>query len=527
MPAALDRAPDTGAPTGELLDRALAPLGAPACHLLTGSGRTVARTAAARAEIPAPRAADLLRTGRGTTLRVDDGAATDFDAWHLYLPEPVRVPARALAEVAALLARHRRERDPDRTAERATAELADALHAFDTSTDEHADRVRTFGSPGGEDAYGPRAFGPPGREDTGDPHAPGTSGGEAEGSVRGDGPSGGERADGPRVLGSSGGERADGPRVWGSSGGERADGPRVWGSSGGERVDGPRVLGSSGGERVDGPRAWGSSTAEPADPPRASGLSVEERGGLAGEFGLAGGGPDPARLRAALAGCGLGDTGPYTVVAASLAPRGAAGDAAAALAEALRHLPSAARAVTEGPDGGATAVVAPDPDAGYDVRARLGEVWPLIHGCRPEAAPHAGVSGPVDAPERLPAGLAQARYALAAARVAGPAGPRVVGLGDLDGLDMLLAGVPADVREVYRDTVLGPLRKAGRGSAPMLLETLESFLAHDRSWARTAEALHVHVNTVHYRVSRIEELTGRDLSRLDHAADLRAALLCR
>ncbi|MGW3402435.1 PucR family transcriptional regulator, partial [Streptomyces zhihengii] len=61
----------------------------------------------------------------------------------------------------------------------------------------------------------------------------------------------------------------------------------------------------------------------------------------------------------------------------------------------------------------------------------------------------------------------------------------------------------------------------------MLLETLETFLAHDCSWARTAEALHVHVNTVHYRVERIEALTGRDLSRLDDRADLRAALLCR
>ena len=61
----------------------------------------------------------------------------------------------------------------------------------------------------------------------------------------------------------------------------------------------------------------------------------------------------------------------------------------------------------------------------------------------------------------------------------------------------------------------------------MLLETLEVFLAHDCSWTRTAEALHIHVNTVHYRVERIETLTGRDLSRLDDRVDLSAALLCR
>ncbi|MGG7572368.1 PucR family transcriptional regulator [Streptomyces sirii] len=60
-----------------------------------------------------------------------------------------------------------------------------------------------------------------------------------------------------------------------------------------------------------------------------------------------------------------------------------------------------------------------------------------------------------------------------------------------------------------------------------LLHTLETYLAHNGSWARTAEALHLHVNTVHYRIQRIESLTGRDLSRLDHKLDLYAALQCR
>ncbi|MFJ5781538.1 PucR family transcriptional regulator [Streptomyces hydrogenans] len=235
---------------------------------------------------------------------------------------------------------------------------------------------------------------------------------------------------------------------------------------------------------------------------------------------------DAGRLRGALDACGLGGAGAYTVVVAGLTPRGEAGDAAAGLAEALAHLPSAVHAVAEAGDGEAIAVVAREPDAGYDVRALLGEAWPLLPARRPGTVPHAGVSGPVDGPERLGAALAMARHALAAARAAGPAAPRVAGLGDLDGLGPLLAGVPADVRDAYRATVLGPLLGAGRGSGAMLLETLRTFLAHDCSWARTAAALHLHVNTVHYRVRRIEALTGRDLSRLDHRADLRAALLC-
>jgi DNA-binding PucR family transcriptional regulator len=59
------------------------------------------------------------------------------------------------------------------------------------------------------------------------------------------------------------------------------------------------------------------------------------------------------------------------------------------------------------------------------------------------------------------------------------------------------------------------------------LETLETFLACDGSWARTAEALHLHVNSVHHRIGRIEHFTGRDLSRRYDRLDLWAALLCR
>ncbi|MEC4018605.1 helix-turn-helix domain-containing protein [Streptomyces sp. H27-D2] len=63
---------------------------------------------------------------------------------------------------------------------------------------------------------------------------------------------------------------------------------------------------------------------------------------------------------------------------------------------------------------------------------------------------------------------------------------------------LLLAGVPADVREVYRARTLGSLIQSDSASRSALLETLEAFLAHNGSWVRTAEALHLHVNTVHY-----------------------------
>ncbi|MFF4494879.1 PucR family transcriptional regulator [Streptomyces sp. NPDC001546] len=83
------------------------------------------------------------------------------------------------------------------------------------------------------------------------------------------------------------------------------------------------------------------------------------------------------------------------------------------------------------------------------------------------------------------------------------------------------------MRGAFSARVLGPLAAEESASAAMLRETLETFLAHNGSWARTGESLHLHVNTVHYRIQRIEVLTGLDLARLDHRLDLRAALLCR
>ncbi|WP_129292728.1 PucR family transcriptional regulator [Streptomyces lydicus] len=232
---------------------------------------------------------------------------------------------------------------------------------------------------------------------------------------------------------------------------------------------------------------------------------------------------DGAALEAALHACGLPATGPYRVVAASGGEEGE--QTVRALAEALRHSPGEPFAAGRLPGGEAVAVVRADPDA--EGGLPLGEVWPLVHACRPQTPLHAGLSGPVPAADGLTAALGQARYALAAARAGAPGGARVTSVEDLSTLGALLAGVPADVRRAFSSRVLGPLAHAGSTSHRMLLETLESFLAHHGSWARTAATLHLHVNTVHYRIQRIETLTGRDLSRLDHKLDLQAALLCR
>ncbi|MFC4564226.1 PucR family transcriptional regulator [Nocardiopsis mangrovi] len=98
---------------------------------------------------------------------------------------------------------------------------------------------------------------------------------------------------------------------------------------------------------------------------------------------------------------------------------------------------------------------------------------------------------------------------------------------EIDTHDLLLASVPEDVRSAYRDRLLGPLLDYDRDHRSDLVETLERFLRHSGSWQRCAQAMHVHVNTLRYRIGRVEELTGRDLSRLDHRVDLLLALKLR
>ncbi|TCO53617.1 PucR family transcriptional regulator [Actinocrispum wychmicini] len=89
---------------------------------------------------------------------------------------------------------------------------------------------------------------------------------------------------------------------------------------------------------------------------------------------------------------------------------------------------------------------------------------------------------------------------------------------------LLLAAVPDELRRSFRARVLGPLIAYDHAHKSELLRTLRVFLEHSGSWAQTAAALHVHVNTLRYRISRISELTGRDLTRFPDRVDLYLAL---
>ncbi|MGV9545703.1 helix-turn-helix domain-containing protein [Nocardia beijingensis] len=62
---------------------------------------------------------------------------------------------------------------------------------------------------------------------------------------------------------------------------------------------------------------------------------------------------------------------------------------------------------------------------------------------------------------------------------------------------------------------------------PELLETLQTHIAYNLNRRRTARLLHVHTNTVDYRLKRIGQLTGFDPSEASGLWRLRSALVAR
>ncbi|WP_411136117.1 PucR family transcriptional regulator [Streptomyces sp. C10] len=148
---------------------------------------------------------------------------------------------------------------------------------------------------------------------------------------------------------------------------------------------------------------------------------------------------------------------------------------------------------------------------------------PLGRGLADDGRLTVGVSASVHSAEGLRGALEEARHAR---RVAAARPGRVCAAGheELASHVLLLPFVPDDVRRAFTARLLDPLRDYDRKHRAELIPTLEAFLDCDGSWTRCATRLHLHVNTLRYRVGRIEQLTGRDLARLEDKLDFFLAL---
>ncbi|ONI73838.1 hypothetical protein BWI15_10485 [Kribbella sp. ALI-6-A] len=237
------------------------------------------------------------------------------------------------------------------------------------------------------------------------------------------------------------------------------------------------------------------------------------------------GGPLPevtTRLRQA----GARPDGPMVVVAAELVTA-QAGDAiprdAGAAEVAITVFEDVAGAagpatVAPGRDGLLIGLLPWAPDLPVLLRRALGRLAPGLGRSRIAV----GISGET-AVDALAGALEEARFAHRVAR-SGLTPVSVVTSDQVASHVLLLATVPDDVRRTYTHRVLGAVLEHDRKTGGELLATLREFLACSGSWARTAEAMHLHVNTVRYRIERVEQLTDRDLSRLEDKIDVFLAL---
>lgn len=221
-----------------------------------------------------------------------------------------------------------------------------------------------------------------------------------------------------------------------------------------------------------------------------------------------------ARLRQA----GLDPSAPLAVVVAGFADRPGLGEASwSVLYDAAAHL--GAPVVTRWAEGSAVAVLpAAQPGFADILRRALLRLGPGLARERLTV----GVSEASE-PAALSGAWEEARYAQRLAELRQGSVSVVTGE-EVTSYVLLLATVPDEIRRTFATRVLGPVLAYDDKHDAGLRETLETFLDCSCSWSRTAERLHLHVNTVRYRIARVESLTGRDLSDLEDRVDAFLAL---
>jgi purine catabolism regulator len=130
-----------------------------------------------------------------------------------------------------------------------------------------------------------------------------------------------------------------------------------------------------------------------------------------------------------------------------------------------------------------------------------------MEGLRAAAGPDTalGVSDPLRRPDRVPDAAREARWAEAAARSLGGGVARYG-----DATPLFLPRTLGEA-ESAAERIMGPVIAYDAERGTELVRSLRVFLDENRSWQRSAEILHVHKQTLVYRMRRVEELTGRNL----------------
>ncbi|MEA2155152.1 MAG: hypothetical protein QOE11_1292 [Solirubrobacteraceae bacterium] len=123
----------------------------------------------------------------------------------------------------------------------------------------------------------------------------------------------------------------------------------------------------------------------------------------------------------------------------------------------------------------------------------------------------AGASRAADA-QSLRRSFHEARCALEAVRRHNGHAPEVASHADLGSFALLLSLHDDEALRSYCDSVLAAVEDADPAYSDELLRSLDAYLESNGHWERAASAVACHRHTLRYRIRRIEQLTGRDLT---------------
>jgi PucR family transcriptional regulator, purine catabolism regulatory protein len=166
-------------------------------------------------------------------------------------------------------------------------------------------------------------------------------------------------------------------------------------------------------------------------------------------------------------------------------------------------------------DGGWGALVAPREEllcAVVDASAPDTDPVEMARAARTALGGPPAAASRADAVGALRHSFNEARCALDAAAIANGSAPEVASYRDLGAFQLLLALQDDEALQLYCQSVLGPLEEGGGEYGDELIRSLEAFIEQNGQWERAARELFCHRHTLRYRIRKVEELTGRDLS---------------
>jgi purine catabolism regulator len=156
-------------------------------------------------------------------------------------------------------------------------------------------------------------------------------------------------------------------------------------------------------------------------------------------------------------------------------------------------------------------------DVAGDARRALAAGHGAVRAATSRAAPR----------EDLRRSFHEARCALEATGFDNGHAPEVASWRDLGAFTLLLSIQDDEALKLYCDSVLGPIEQGDAEYGGELLRSLEAFIEQNGQWERAAREVYCHRHTLRYRMRKVEELTGRDLSRAHDRIEFWLALRAR